>query len=217
MDLGSPQSSHLKSCSRRRSWRVMRRELREWPHMAGQSDPPDTTTNTYRAHWLTINHAFCVPSSSFVECSLMEQKTDWLKGTSGEIIRRLKDREGSALDYKLWLIRWTQCMIMCDLCVLLHHSACVYILFLVLVGCSLLEEKVDQMKAELTKRHIEREESAQQIKRCMLVSWTIGINWSHCMHVSSLCWMKGDESKGWPDGSRPHQKTSGEGAVSSAD
>ena len=176
--------------------------------------PHDTSTNAYRAHWLAINHAFCVP---FAECSLMEQKTDWLKGTSGEIIRRLKDREGSALDYKLWLMRWMQCMIMCDLCVLLHYSACVYILFLVLVGCSLLEVKVDQMKAELTKRHIEREESAQQIKRCMLVSWTVGINWSHCMHVSSLCWMKCDGSEGWPDGSRPHQKTSGEGAVSSAD
>ena len=42
-----------------------------------------------------------VSSSSFVGCSLMEQKTDWLKGSSGEIIRRLKDRENSALDYKL--------------------------------------------------------------------------------------------------------------------
>ena len=44
----------------------------------------------------------------------MEQKTDWLKGTSGEIVRRLQKREESALDYKRYLSRsMDTCMVMC--------------------------------------------------------------------------------------------------------
>ena len=35
------------------------------------------------------------------------------------------------------------------------------------VGRRAMEQKVDQMVANLTKRHQEREQSAQQIKRCL--------------------------------------------------
>ena len=97
-------------------------------------------------------------------CSVMEQKTDWLKGTSGEIVRRLQERENSALDYKrCWSRSMDTCMMMCcwiTLCVLFSLCTC--------VGCRLVEDKVDQTAAELTRRHLEREESAQQIKRCLL-------------------------------------------------
>ena len=46
--------------------------------------------------------------------------------------------------------------------VLLNHSVCTC------VGCRQIEDKVDQKAAELTRRHLEREESAQQIHRCLL-------------------------------------------------
>ena len=94
----------------------------------------------------------------------MEQKTDWLKGTSGEIVRRLQERENSALGYKrCWSRSMDTCMIMCcwiTLRVLFSLCTC--------VGCRLVEDKVEQTAAELTRRHLEREESAQQIKRCLL-------------------------------------------------
>ena len=34
------------------------------------------------------------------------------------------------------------------------------------VGCRMMEKKVDQVAEEFTKRQLEREDSAQQIKRC---------------------------------------------------
>ena len=42
----------------------------------------------------------------------------------------------------------------------------------IIIGCisSLLEQKVDQMGAELTKRQQEREDSAQEIKRCCFLT-----------------------------------------------
>ena len=33
------------------------------------------------------------------------------------------------------------------------------------IGCRMMDQKVDQMAAELTRRQLERENSAQQIKR----------------------------------------------------
>ena len=44
----------------------------------------------------------------------------------------------------------------------LDNLTCV---LLVLVICSLIEQKVDQMAAELTKRQLEREDTALQYKR----------------------------------------------------
>ena len=61
-----------------------------------------------------LDHPVCSPAL-LGSCSLMEQKTDWLKGSTGEIIRRLKDREDTALDYKRWLFRW---------CMLLEQRSC---------------------------------------------------------------------------------------------
>ena len=95
----------------------------------------------------------------------MERKTDWIKGTSGDIVRRLEEREESALDYKRCLLRsMDTCMVMVaawiTLRVLLPMCTC--------VGYRMMEDKVDQTAAELTRRHLKREESAQQIKRCLL-------------------------------------------------
>ena len=43
----------------------------------------------------------------------MERKTDWIKGASGDIVRRLEEREESALDYKRYLSRsMDTCMVM---------------------------------------------------------------------------------------------------------
>ena len=42
------------------------------------------------------------------------------------------------------------------------------ILLLACVGCSEIEEKVDQMAAELTKRQLERKDTALQYKRYLL-------------------------------------------------
>ena len=43
----------------------------------------------------------------FDGCSLMEQKTDWLKETSAELTRRLQDREASAQEIKRCVLVWT--------------------------------------------------------------------------------------------------------------
>ena len=51
-----------------------------------------------------LNHH--VPCMCPFGCSLMEQKTDWLKGSSGDIMRRLQEREDSAQDIKRCLLGW---------------------------------------------------------------------------------------------------------------
>ena len=52
----------------------------------------------------------------------MERKTDWIKGASGDIVRRLEEREESALDYKRYLLRsMDTCMVMCCC---MDHPAC---------------------------------------------------------------------------------------------
>ena len=45
-------------------------------------------------------------SSLLLVCSLMEQKTDWLKETSAEITRKLQERENSAKLYKRYLLAY---------------------------------------------------------------------------------------------------------------
>ena len=47
--------------------------------------------------------------------------------------------------------------------------ACESILSMI-IGCSVLEQKVEQMEAELTRRQQEREDSAQQIKKYVAIT-----------------------------------------------
>ena len=103
------------------------------------------------------DHPTC-PPALLGSCSLMEQKTDWLKGSTGEIIRRLKDREDTALTYKRW--RTVQMVYVAGAPLMCMYWSCCWD-----DARSLMEHKVDQMTANLTNRHLEREESAQQIKR----------------------------------------------------
>ena len=80
--------------------------------------------------WMTLQTP-CTATSPYVSspsvgCSLMEQKTDWLKETSGEIVRKLHDREKSAHKIRrcvhVCCMGWT-----CLVCyiIILKHIACV--------------------------------------------------------------------------------------------
>ena len=95
----------------------------------------------------------------------METKVDQMMAV---LAKRHQEREDTAQQYK----RYVAC---CDanvlMCVLSTLAACVSSLCMI-IGCSVLEQKVDQMEAELTRRQQEREESAQQIKRCVHNQWT---------------------------------------------
>ena len=123
------------------------------------------------------DHPTC-PPALLGSCSLMEQKTDWLKGSTGEIIRRLKDREDTALTYKRW--RTVQMVYVAGAPLMCMYWSCCWD-----DARSLMEHKVDQMTANLTNRHLEREESAQQIKRYLgWICWCAGF---YCMHVSLHC------------------------------
>ena len=53
-------------------------------------------------------------------CSLMEQKTDWLKEASAELTRRLQDREASAQKIKRCCAPWYEH----DDDALLNHHVC---------------------------------------------------------------------------------------------
>ena len=90
----------------------------------------------------------------------MEQKVDQM---AAEVTKRQLEREESALQYKRYLLGWTY-NYMHDEVVLDHplHPPCLW--------GSLIEQKVDQMAAELTKRQLEREDTALQYKR-YLPSW----------------------------------------------
>ena len=105
-----------------------------------------------------LGHPMCPPLS--VGCSVMEMKVDTL---TDNVSIGLQNREDSAQQIKRYLLGWT-----CG-CVTAWINLCVYVL-LNCAGCSLIEEKVDQVAAELTKRQLEREDTALQYKR-YLPSW----------------------------------------------
>ena len=60
------------------------------------------------------------------------------------------------------------------MCMLLDHPGCPPC-----VGRSEMEQKVDQMAAELTKRQLEREDTALQYKRYVITGWG----------MMMCCWM----------------------------
>ena len=97
---------------------------------------------------------------SFV-CSLMEQKTDWLKGSSADIMRKLEEREDSAQDIKKCVFVGIYPLMY----LLLDHSILYFSLCWVY---SLLEQQVEQLSEMTAQKLSEREGSAQQIKRCLL-------------------------------------------------
>ena len=84
----------------------------------------------------------------------MEEKIDLL---TENISRGLQEREDSAQQIK----RYSD---------VVHDDVtrppCIYTyVCLTCAGCSLIEQKVDQMAVELTKRQLEREDTALQYKR----------------------------------------------------
>ena len=103
-------------------------------------------------------------SSLLVVCSLMEQKTDWLKETSAEITRKLQERENSAKLYKRYLLAYISMCMKSWSHALLGYLVCHHLV----LGCSELEKKVDiltEMTDKVTKRQQEREDTALQYKR----------------------------------------------------
>ena len=55
----------------------------------------------------------------------------------------------------------------------------------------MMEQKVDRMEAEVTKRLLKREDTAREYKRCKFVGMSIMILLYHHMW-SSLCWVQSD-------------------------
>ena len=99
---------------------------------------------------------------SCVECSLLEQKVDKMEV---EVTKKMQERESTAQEYKRCMHAG---MHMSQYCCMdhpfVHPPPC--------VGCSLIEQKIDQLAdraADLTKRQLERADTALEYKRCMHV------------------------------------------------
>ena len=86
-------------------------------------------------------------------CSAMEQKVDHATEMT---VQGLQKREDSAQHIKRCLLGGTLCCV----AVSPHVSS--------FVGCSLLEQKIDQMSVEFTRKLQEREDTALQYNRCLL-------------------------------------------------
>ena len=82
----------------------------------------------------------------------------------GELTRRQQEMEDSAQQIKRYC--WDEIKMYIDVHKL--PSSCVSLL--VVMWCSLIEQKVDQMAAELTRRQQEREDTDLQHKRYLLIA-----------------------------------------------
>ena len=57
------------------------------------------------------------------------------------------------------------------------------------VGCSMMEQRVDRMEAEVTKRLLKREDTAREYKRCMQVCWMDMVCCWITLCVLLVCWV----------------------------
>ena len=53
----------------------------------------------------------------------------------------------------------------------------------------MMEQKVDRMEAEVTKRLLKREDTAREYKRCMLVCWMEMMCCWMTLCVLFVCWV----------------------------
>ena len=109
---------------------------------------------------MLLYHFVCL--SPCLGCSVLEQKVDLLTEMATQ---RLDNREDSAQHIKRCLLGWTWWCV----AVSPHVTSC--------VGCSLLEQKIDQMSAEFTRKLQEREDAALQYNRCLIVEiqWCVAL------------------------------------------
>ena len=136
-------------------------------------------------HDVLLDHPMCpLPC---VGRSLLEQKINKM---AVELTGRQLERETTAREYK-------RCMHVCWM-----DMVCCWITLCVLplcVGCSLLEQKVEQlteMAAELTRKQLEREATALEYKRCMHVCWMDMLCcWITLCVCLLVCWVQYDGTK----------------------
>ena len=119
-------------------------------------------------------------------CSGLEHKIDRI---AAELTLRQVEREGKALTYKRYVhiyvvLRGTSCMVMLADGLLPGHRMCSS----PSVACSVMEEKIDLLNGNVSRGLQDREDSAQQIKRCC---WVKRFAESpYFIHIFSLCWVQ---------------------------
>ena len=127
-----------------------------------------------------------MPCLKCAGCSRLEHKIDQI---AAELTLRQVEREGKALTYKRYvriyvLLRGTSCMVMLADGLLPGHRMCSS----PSVACSVMEEKIDLLNGNVSRGLQDREDSAQQIKRCC---WVKRFAESpYFIHIFSLCWVQ---------------------------